>query len=236
MRKTHIIILLFSLVIMSCTDVRLIGKVNMISNRNISEGTQYGLISTYSGGSNREKKNSDAESIEDAIDQTVRNVAGGEYMMNVKIYIVNNKYFAVEGDVWGRIGSTVQYRGFKTGDRVTWKSLGSYFTGSIIALMNDEKCLIKTDYDGETTEKRYDDLTRVDAQVPNQQYNNTPQYNTAPPPVFAIGDKVTYIGVFRTIHGTISEINGTIVTISWIDKGGNTKLSKVQMNEIIKQQ
>jgi hypothetical protein len=107
MMKKLIIALLIGTTILSCTSVRQIGKVNMVSTRNIDPNLDYSLISTYSGGSKRELKKSRAKSIEDAIDQTVKKVPGGEFAMNVKIYTVrkiNREYIAVEGDVWGKAG------------------------------------------------------------------------------------------------------------------------------------
>lgn len=90
------------IIISSCTPVRQIGRVNMISNRNVDSNFEYSVISNYAGGSKAELKKSKATTIEEAINRTVRNVPGGEFVMNARIYIVKDKYFAVEGDVWGK--------------------------------------------------------------------------------------------------------------------------------------
>jgi hypothetical protein len=150
----------------ACTSVKQIGKVNMISNRNVSNDQNYQLISSYSGGSQKEIRKSRARTIEDAIDQTVRKVPGGEYLMNVKIYLINSTYLAVEGDVWG-VASERSYRGFKIGDTVTWKSSFSrgdgYHTGIIIALKDDKVCLVKSDdTESKTYEMKYDELTKIE--------------------------------------------------------------------------
>lgn len=143
----------------SCVSVKQIGKVNMISNRNVDPKMDYDAISTYSGGSKKELRKSKAKTIEDAIDQTVRKVPGGEFLMNVKIYMVNGQYLAVEGDVWGS-KTNLAFRGFKVGDKVTWKTLGGTFkSGTIISLKNDQVCLIETE-NGETVEKKYDDISK----------------------------------------------------------------------------
>lgn len=144
----------------SCTSVKQIGKVNMISNRNVDPKLNYDVISTYSGGSNRELKKSKAKTIEDAIDQTVRKIPGGEFLMNAKIYLVNGQYLAVEGDVWG-VKSNVAYRGFKVGDKVTWKAMGNFKTGTIKSLKDDKTCLIETE-NGDIVEKKYDDISKVE--------------------------------------------------------------------------
>jgi hypothetical protein len=160
--KKIILTVMITTVLSSCTSVAVkqIGKVNMISNRNVDPKLNYDVISTYSGGSNKELKKSRAVTIEDAIDQTVRKVPGGEFLMNAKIYLVNLKYLAVEGDVWG-IKTNISYRGFQVGDKVTWKALGNlkFKTGTIKALKNDQSCYIETE-NGETVEKKYDDISK----------------------------------------------------------------------------
>jgi len=156
-----ILIFSFLFTLSSCAKVKLIGKVNMISNRNVDPTTmQYVVISTYSGGSKRELKKSRAKTIEDAIDKTVRRIPGGEFLLNAKIYSVKRKYLAVEGDVWG-LESNLSYRGFKIGDKVTWKNLGNFKTGIIKSLKNDKTCLIETD-NGVILEKKYDEISKAE--------------------------------------------------------------------------
>lgn len=144
----------------SCTSVKQIGKVNMISNRNVDPKLDYDVITTYSGGSNRELKKSKAKTVEDAIDQTVRKVPGGEFLMNVKIYMVNGQYIAIEGDVWG-VKSNISYRGFKVGDKVTWKTKGTFKMGTIKSLKDDKICLIETE-NGDIIEKKYDEISKAE--------------------------------------------------------------------------
>ena len=157
-----LLVILFS----ACTSINQIGKVNMISNRNIDPNLKYQVITTYSGGSKREFKKSRATSIENAIDQTVRKVPGGEFVMNAKIYLVKSKYIAVEGDIWGNPAQQ-SYRGFKSGDSVTWKTKSitngtKFFTGKISALKDDKNCLVKVDNETDKTiELSYDDLTKT---------------------------------------------------------------------------
>ena len=159
--------LLFAVLLASCTSVKQIGKVNMISNRNVDPQLKYQVITTYSGGSSKEFKKSRATSIEDAVDQTVRKVPGGEFVMNAKIYLVKGKYIAVEGDVWGN-SAQQSYRGFKIGDIVTWKVKSvtqgkKYLTGKITTLKDDKTCLVKIDDEkGKTIELEYDEITKTD--------------------------------------------------------------------------
>lgn len=152
------IILLAS--IASCTSVEQIGKVNMISNRNVNPKLSYIVLSTYAGGSKKELLRSRATSIENAVDKTVKKIPGGEFLMNAKIYLINARYFAVEGDVWG-LTNNIEYRGFKVGDTVAWKKMGKYMTGTIQSLKDDKTCLIETE-NGSITEVKYDDISKVE--------------------------------------------------------------------------
>ena len=153
----------------SCISVKEVGKVNMISNRNVSMKTDYGLLASYSGGSKSELKKSKAENIEQAIDQTVRKVPGGEFLMNAKINIVYHRvsgkaFFAVEGDVYGlkSANGTAErsYRGFKAGDKVNWgNKLMGFKSGTIKSIKDDRTCLIETE-DGKVVEKKYDEISK----------------------------------------------------------------------------
>jgi hypothetical protein len=156
--KTNLLVFALLVSITSCTSVKQIGKVNMISNRNVDTKLNYQAISTYSGGSKKELKKSRAVTIEDAVDKTVRKVAGGEFLMNAKIYLIDNIYIAVEGDVWG-VASNVTFRGFKVGSKVTWETITGFKTGIIKSLKDDLTCLIELE-DGSIIEKKYDSISK----------------------------------------------------------------------------
>ena len=122
-----IMLLIIGLMISSCATVIQLGKLNMISNRNIESKMDYVLIKNYAGGLPKEIKKSlkktKATTLDAAVDETVKNVAGGEFLKNVKLYGVVKKkqmYLLVEGDVWGVSGNE-SFRGFKVGDTVQWK-------------------------------------------------------------------------------------------------------------------
>ncbi len=158
--KKLFLALMVIIAISSCTSVKQIGKVNMISNRNVDPNLNYDVISTYSGGSDKELKKTKVKTIEDAVDQTVRKIPGGEFLMNAKIYLVDGQYIAVEGDVWGT-KSNFAYRGFKIGDKVTWKAKGDFKIGIIKTLKDDKTCLIEEE-NSEITEKKYDEISKVE--------------------------------------------------------------------------
>ena len=92
----------------SCMSTKEIGKLNMISNRNVDSKMDYVLIKNYAGSSKKELKRNKDVSIEKAIDKVVKATPGGEFLKNVRIYIVDGKYYAVEGDVWGYLPTTAK--------------------------------------------------------------------------------------------------------------------------------
>jgi hypothetical protein len=144
----------------SCVSTRQIGNLNMVSTRNIDSSEDYSLLRNYMGASKKEIKNTKAHTMEDAIDQVVRSTPGGEYLKNVKVYLVKNRYLAVEGDVWG-ISSNINFRGFKVGNKVKWTKLFKDYTGTIIELKDDKVCTVKSDSDQEIVEVEYDDLVKI---------------------------------------------------------------------------
>lgn len=146
----------------SCgTSIKQIGKLNMISNRNVDKSVNYALIATYAGGSPKELKKSRALTIEEALDKTVKKIPGGEYLMNAKLYLIKGEYFAIEGDVWGH--ADVSYRGFRKGDKVTWREakIGAWKKGVIKSLNDDETCIIETE-DGEIVKKSYNHISKAE--------------------------------------------------------------------------
>lgn len=163
MKKLLFALAIFIISFNSCTSVKEIGKLNMVSNRNVDPDLKYKLITTYSGGSEKELKKSKFISIEQAIDNTIKKTPGGEFLMNAKIYLVDNKYIAVEGDIWG-IEGFASYKGFKVGDKVTWKTSlikgKDYITGTITSLKDDKECLIKIDNQDKITEVEYTKLSK----------------------------------------------------------------------------
>ena len=144
----------------SCVSTRQIGNLNLVSTRNIDSSEDYSLLRNYMGASKKEIKTTKAQTMEDAIDQVVRSTPGGEYLKNVKVYLVKNRYLAVEGDVWG-ISSNINFRGFKVGNKVKWTKLFKDYTGTIIELKDDKVCTVKSDSDQEIIEVEYDDLVKI---------------------------------------------------------------------------
>ncbi len=159
-------ILIISMLFSSCASTKItqIGKLNMISNRNVDSKTDYVLLKSYMGGTDKEIKKSEAKSIEDAIDETVKNTSGGEFLKNVKIYLVQYKsesYYAVEGDIWGIKGQE-NFRGFTVGDLVQWKKgFGKIHKGKITGFIDSTECMVKEDGKEESKPISIDKITKV---------------------------------------------------------------------------
>lgn len=159
LKNLMIAVILLSFYGCSKNTIKQIGKVNMISNRNVSTEFNYKPIKTYAGMSKKELKKVKNETIEEAIDQTVKSVPGGEFIMNARIHQINGQYFAVEGDVWGR--EINEYRGFKVGDRVQWKSNFKTKAGVITSLLDDVECMVKEDGESTSTKIEYERLDKI---------------------------------------------------------------------------
>jgi hypothetical protein len=159
-------LLVATIFLSSCAGVKVtqIGKLNMISNRNVDSKMDYTLLKNYMGSSNKEIKKAKATTLEDAIDETVRNTSGGEFLKNVKVYLVQNKkkmYYAVEGDVWGVKGQE-NFRGFVVGDIVQWKDmLGKTHKGKITGLKDSKECMVKEEGKTDSKAVEFDRLTKV---------------------------------------------------------------------------
>lgn len=145
--------------------VRKIGEINMISSRNISNLADYELIASYARGNQKKITKSKATTLQAAVDQTVREIPGGVFLMNASFYIVKGKYFAVEGDVWG-LKRDANYKGFKVGDHVMWKTATGYKKGTIEAIKDSENCVVIEDGTMNRTTIKYVKLMRADEPTP----------------------------------------------------------------------
>ncbi len=159
-----ILFLVCVLLINSCTSVKQIGDINMISSRNVEKTMDYVLLRSYMGGNHKEIKDSkklEISSLENAINKVVKETPGGEFLKNVKIYLINGKYIAVEGDVWGTAGVKENYRGISLNDHVLYKNSGNIFKGSIVALKNDQICFFQEFGSPNTIQIGYDNITKT---------------------------------------------------------------------------
>lgn len=154
-------------ILSSCSTVIELGRLNMVSTRNVESKVDYTLIKNYAGGDKNEikkaLKKTKATTLDAAVDETVKNVAGGEFLKNAKVYGVKKKevmYLLVEGDVWGITGQE-SFRGFKIGDVVQWKELTITKKGVITGLTDSEKCMVKEEGSENSQSVKYTGLTKV---------------------------------------------------------------------------
>lgn len=184
------------------------GQLNQVSTRNIDGSKKYIPLMTYAGVSSSEIENAIQNSkkgkikrknpiykeitkykgntINEAVDNVVKTQVGGEYLMNTRFYIVEEKVkegklvtvknsFVATGDVWGLRDSTQNIKGFKVGDRVVFtftkelkKSLKKNFSGvigkqyqALIVTLMGAECTLKTD-DDVLVDIPYSNLRKLD--------------------------------------------------------------------------
>lgn len=162
MKKQILILALISLLSASCSSYVKIGKINMVSNRNINTNQEYKLIEKDVEGIGEVSVNSDA--FGEALDNAVKKFKNGEYMMNVSIYITKNtKKMKVVGDVWGIVSKEMQNisQKFNVGDTVMieWKK---DILEAVILAKNETEAIVQFKYRGSTKKEkiRYEDLTK----------------------------------------------------------------------------
>lgn len=158
-----------AVVLFSCgTTSVLVGDLNMISTRNVETLKTPVLLSRFSGDSKEyikralKDRNYTGLTIHDAVNYAVKNVPGGEFLMNCKIYIVaskNGRKFFATGDVYG-YDNQIQHQGFSVGDAVVFKRQGKYISGKIIALKNIDFAIIETE-SGQKIDVKYSDLSKA---------------------------------------------------------------------------
>ena len=160
MKKHYLFAIVLVVVLSACSSVKQIGHVNMISTRNIDASANYELLSSYVGGRKSELRNNKSRTIDEAINKVVKNIPGGEYLMNVKIYRVGDSFFAAEGDVWGIADNQSRY-GFNVGESVVWQTLfNNYEQGVIVSFIDTEMCYVKT-LKGKLIKKKYSELIHL---------------------------------------------------------------------------
>lgn len=116
MKKFAFIFLLASLAI-SVQSQRRIGSLTIASCRNVDTPAGYELLRADVEGVSKLKED---EAMQEAMDEAIRQVPGGEFLMNVVFYMKGNRKVIVRGDVWGKPQPEVTAI-LKPHDRVTWK-------------------------------------------------------------------------------------------------------------------
>lgn len=116
MRK--FIVLSLGLIMLSSCGYKRMGSLTMVSTRNVESSIQYVELARKVEGKTKLKRD---DALQEAIDEAVNSVLGGEYMTNVVVYIKGDRMIKVTGDVYGTINqqksSTPE---IKVGDEVTY--------------------------------------------------------------------------------------------------------------------
>lgn len=143
----------------NCTSVKEVGKLTMISTRNVDSKTEYTNLRGYVGSTKKELKKLKGKTVEEAVDNLVRTTPGGEFVKNVKVFVINSKYFAIQGDVWG-YEEKANFKGFKVGDFVQWKDNFILFKGTITDLKDDKHASVK-DESGKVRLVKYTEMQKA---------------------------------------------------------------------------
>lgn len=166
MKKSILVILIcfaaVTITLQSCSSKLLVGKLTMMSDRNIDSKGSYVCLKTYAGSTKKEIYHSRARTIEEALNNTIKSVPGGEFGKNVKIYQIlpKKEYWAIECDVWG-YSDNQQMMGFRIGDRVQWISLGKKHTGTIASIIDDKQAMVTDDSDNEAKKVNLESLAKI---------------------------------------------------------------------------
>ena len=163
--KTLIFLILIAFIFSGCSSVRMVGDVTMLSTRNVDSSVKYELIKTGTDNSRAAFRHSKATNIDQAVNNLVMDVPGGEFLKNVKIY-TDGKKWAIIGDVWG-LPEQANVEGFKIGDAVYIKNSllsttlnGEKFTKATITGFKDKNTCLVTLGTGEIKEADYSDLSK----------------------------------------------------------------------------
>jgi hypothetical protein len=168
-----------------------VGKLVIVSTRNVDSKTEYVLIQKDVNG-----KGKSTGALEEAIDGAVKQFPTGEFMKNVSIEISGNgNRVKITGDVWGttptqnvdkEVTKTVKANiEFKTGDKVTFKNgVGKIVEGTLIGV-NQNTAIVEYD-DGKKREVTYEKLTKIErtqSNVITEKNNDTPIQKSVEKPV-----------------------------------------------------
>lgn len=165
--KTNFYTLLIGALLMGgCSSLKMVGDVNMISSRNVDSKTNYVLIKTGTDDSKSNFRKNKAETVDQAINNVVINVPGGEFLKNAKLYTDGNNW-AVIGDVWG-VPESANVEGFKIGDQVLIKNSiknsilnnEKFSKGEITGFKDRKTCIVRVD-SGDLKECSFTDLSKA---------------------------------------------------------------------------
>ena len=130
-------------------------QLTVINNNDYKRSTRKTILANY------ERLRS--ETITEAIEKVVEGTPGGIYMENLELYQIADRssstwdYYVVSGDVYGLEGQEEQIRRFIVGS----KAFYGKHSGEVVTLIDDQRCLWKSDKNGKYQEVLYDELTKI---------------------------------------------------------------------------
>lgn len=154
------IILGLSLISLTSCANRL-GDLTMLSNRNVDSKVDYVCLSRDVQVKVKTKKD---DVLERAVDKATSSVEGGEYLMNVSIWVSpSGKKLKLKGDVYGIKSIEVPKENtstdWKIGDKVQYKTPIGRKTGEIIDVSDPVEATVKLE-DGKSEKVKYKYLMR----------------------------------------------------------------------------
>jgi len=99
-------LLILSMLVLSGCSFQRIGNLTMVSTRNVDSSTNYVELKRNVTGTSKMRK---GDALQEAIDEAVSSVPGGEYMMNAVFYVKDNRVIKVVGDVYGDPANASKY-------------------------------------------------------------------------------------------------------------------------------
>lgn len=158
------ITLFFVLLGFSSCSYNRIGSVTMISTRNIASNVEYVELARNVEGIS---KMSHDDPLQEAIDNAVKSIPGGEYMTNTVIYQLKDKKIKVIGDVYGRKDLNAQHavalNTFKNGEIVTWLDQRNRSVKAEIIKQNGDTLTIKLLHNGKEFETTFARIKKLDS-------------------------------------------------------------------------
>ncbi len=160
-------LILVCLIFSSCNVYDNLGTVTVLSSKQIDFNKKYCLKQSFAGSSKKElKKNaSPTNNINEALDNLIKSVPGGIFVMNARI-LYGLHGVTVTGDVYGLCDEDeknenvqAQYS-FSIGDHVMFQDGDSFIKAEIEAVKNDTECIIRSE-NGAYFPAKFSDLIKI---------------------------------------------------------------------------
>lgn len=118
LKMKRFLVTVFLISTLSCSYQR-VGNLTVVSTRNFQNSENYVELSRNVTGYSKLKKE---DALQEAIDEAVNSIPGGEYMTNAVIYIKGDRAIKVTGDVYGQPAASPNTNNvsYSIGQQVFW--------------------------------------------------------------------------------------------------------------------